>query len=41
MDLGAKARNAHLYVCRSLRKCILIIHKETKAADKMTNVELG
>lgn len=41
MDLGVMARNAHPYVFRSLRKCILIIRKETKAAGKMTNMELG
>lgn len=36
MDLGVKTRNVHLHICRSFRKCILIVHKETKGADKMT-----
>ena len=34
MDLGVKTRNVHLRVCESFRKCILIVHKETKAAGK-------
>lgn len=36
MDLGVKTRNVHLRIRRSFRKCILIVHKETKAADKVT-----